>query len=156
MLMLFEQAFKGQYSLHENFTEQDVDMAFLVKAFSGSKLLYVFQKLTGFTSALTVWQHLEGPDLSATSGRIDLAYLKANIKSALSPTVEPPPPNPKSGNILMADDVAMEEQCQWDDFSNEVKGIACESADHVPTFKVETYQSIVDIFKAMDPELPKE
>ncbi|KAL0062604.1 hypothetical protein AAF712_010538 [Marasmius tenuissimus] len=157
VLDLLQRAVTGEFSARGNFTRQDIDMAFLVKAFGGSKLLYVFQKLTGFASPSTVRRHLSGPELAATTGEINSQYLDNNISSALSPNVKPPPPNAQLGNILMADNVAVEERCQWAETSNEVKGISRESATRTAIgLRVDDYDSVVKIANAMNPELPRE
>lgn len=108
-LALFEQAVQGTYSPHGRFMDKDIDVAFLLKAFGGSKLLYAFQKHCSFASESTIQHHLNGPEILAAIGKITADYIDANIQASLSSSIKPPPPDPRFGNIIMVNNVTLEE-----------------------------------------------
>lgn len=113
--VLIERAINRLYSLQGGFSEQDhLDIAFLVKAIGGLRLLYALQKSHGIASDSTLRCHNKISRLLPLIGEPVPDEVKKNMSVFLDSALRPPPtpyPSGIPGNILMFDGLAIESKC---------------------------------------------
>jgi hypothetical protein len=130
-------AINGTYSPLGNWTPHNFDVAFLVKALGGPRLLYVLlQKEEGYPSLATlrVRNRKKIPEITISTGRPGKPEFDANIHAFLgAKTGRKPPQNLHVGQILMMDGVALEEICRFDLQRNCVLGLCREHSGDTKT-----------------------
>ena len=137
-------AINGTYSPVSGWTQHDFDVAFLVKALGGPRLLYVLQKEEGYPSLSTLRRHKKIPEITISTDRPSKPEFEANIHAFLgTETGRKPPPNIHVGQILMMDGVALEEICRFDLERNCVIGLCREHSGDTKT----TIDEVGDVHK---------
>ena len=105
-------AINGTYSPVGGWTQHDFDVAFLVKALGGPRLLYVLQKEEGYPSLAALRRQKKIPEITISTVRPSKLEFDANIHAFLGEeTGRKPPPKIHVGQILMIVGVALEEIC---------------------------------------------
>jgi hypothetical protein len=114
---LLKHAVAGLYRPQGGFVKCDLDIAFLVKAISGPRLLYALGKSHGLASWRTVKHHIKIPKLLPSVGIPSTDEINHNISSFFDPDVKPPLDCPPSrylpGNVMMFDGIALETRCHY-------------------------------------------
>jgi len=73
-----EQAINGAFAPRSGWTDREYDIAFLAKALSGSRLLYVLQKAEGYPSNTTLKRRRKIPEITVSAGKPSPAEVDAN------------------------------------------------------------------------------
>ena len=152
LVLRLQQAIDGVYRSHGRFNEWDFDIAFLVKAIGGPRLLYALQKSYGFASTMTVQRSTKVPRLLPSIGIPSADEMCANMTAFLDPSVKPPPPPSPSGilpgNTLMFDGIAIESKCRYCPRRDSVIGLCQEHSQNVNP-RVTSFQKIENIRNAL-------
>jgi hypothetical protein len=97
--------------------KRDLDIAFLVKAIGGPRLLYALGKSHGLASWRTVKHHLKIPKLLPSVGIPSADEISHNMASFFDPEVKPPLERAQNGhlpgNVVMFDGIALETRCHY-------------------------------------------
>ena len=96
-----ERAAEGLYSPHGNWSQQDIDIAFLAKALGGPQLLYALQKSSGLPSVSSVLWHCKPPQLLPSLKVPTKEEMKTNITALLGPGGKPAPKRNFAGQVDM-------------------------------------------------------
>ena len=124
IVMRVEQAINGLYTARGDYSERELDIAFLVKSLGGPKLLYALCRSHGLPAYRTITNHRTIPRL-IPSGSIPTAdEISSNITSFFCS--EQRPQLPRCGHSLLIDGVAVDERGCYDRVTNEVVGFCCE------------------------------
>jgi hypothetical protein len=78
-----EQAINGAFAPCSGWTNWEYDIAFLAKALSGSRLLYVLQKAEGYPSNTTLKRRRKIPEIIVSAGKPAEAEVDTNILAFL-------------------------------------------------------------------------
>jgi len=112
---LLDHAISGLYRPRGGFLKRDLDIALLVKAIGGPRLLYALGKSHGLASWRTVKRHLKIPKLLPSVGIPSADEISHNISSFFDPEVKPPLEPTQNGylpgNVVMFDGIALETRC---------------------------------------------
>ena len=142
-------AIDGTYAPRGAWSQEEFDIAFLAKALSGTRLLYVFQKAEGFPSETTLLRKRPIPELVVSIGPPTAPELNENIESFLGKTGRKPAQNPIIGQILMIDGVALEEVCRYDHRRGVILGVCREHTSTAPVLEVHTLNDIHKISESL-------
>ena len=124
IVMRVEQAINGLYTARGDYSERELDIAFLVKSLGGPKLLYALCRSHGLPAYRTITNHRTIPRL-IPSGSIPTAdEISSNITSFFCS--EQRPQLPRCGHSLLIDGVAVDERGCYDRVTNEVVGFCRE------------------------------
>ncbi|KAK7471312.1 hypothetical protein VKT23_002721 [Stygiomarasmius scandens] len=148
---LLNRAINGLYAPRKGFTERDLDVAFLVKALGGTRLLYALQKSHRLASESTVRRHKKIPRLLASVHIPTKEEADHNILAFCDPEIIPPPSFKSAtlpGNVLMVDGVALETRCRYCPHRNAIIGLCREHAHRVST-EVTDLQSVESVRTAL-------
>ncbi|KAH6916539.1 hypothetical protein BKA70DRAFT_1502864, partial [Coprinopsis sp. MPI-PUGE-AT-0042] len=140
---LLERAVKGLRTA-KGFSERDYDIALIAKALGGPRLLYALQKAYGLPSQTTLRNHQRIPTMLTSVGVLTKDEVKANIQTFFQPDVKPPSKDPRVGNTLMFDGIALEAQCSYCPKRDKVLGLCREHSHRVNT-SVEGLEAIETI-----------
>ena len=114
---LLECAITGLYCPRGGFSKRDLDIAFLVKAIGGPRLLYALGKSHGLASWRTVNRHIKIPRLLPSVGIPSADEISQNMSSFCDPKVKPPLECAQNGclpgNVVMFDGIALETRCRY-------------------------------------------
>jgi len=124
IVMRIEQAIDGLYTARGNYSERELDIAFLVKSLGGPKLLYALCRSHGLPAYRTITNHRTIPRLIPSGSVPTTDEISSNITSFFCP--EQRPQLPKCGHSLLIDGVAVDERGCYDRETNEVIGFCRE------------------------------
>ena len=147
---LIQKAIAGIY-VPQGFSNRDLDIAFLVKAIGGPRLLYALQKSYGLPSESTIRRRRKIPHLLSAISTPSKEENDQNMSTFLNPAIKPPPPLVNGvipGNVVMFDGVALEEKCRYCPERNQIMGLCREHSARVKT-EVNDLQGIEDIRTAL-------
>lgn len=136
IVTLIQRSIDSLYTPRGGFSNQDLDIAFLVKAIGGPCLLYALQKSHGLASETIIRHKLQIPRLLPSIGEPTPDDLIKNLNTFIDPDIRPPPPRyPKGipGNILMFDGLAIESKCRYCSHRGHVMGLCREHLRNVDT-----------------------
>jgi hypothetical protein len=132
---LLERAVAGLYRPRGGFIKRDFDIAFLVKAIGGPRLLYALGKSHGLASWRTVNRHIKIPKLIPSVGIPSADEINHNISSFFDPGVKPPLDCPPSaylpGNVMMFDGIALETRCRYCPQRDKILGLCREHSNNI-------------------------
>ena len=106
IILRLQQAISGTYTPQSGWTDKDYDVAFLVKAIGGPRLLYALQHAEGYPSATSLRRCKPIPDNAVSPGIPHATEIDMNIQAFLGPKL---PPKIKKQTVVI-DGVALEEQ----------------------------------------------
>lgn len=110
-----------------NWSSRELDVAFLIKAYGGPRLLYAMQKANAYPSHSALRTHKKKPELLVSTGQPTLTEMNLNISAFLGKEGRQPSPFAKLiGQSLMIDGVALEEVCRYDSNRRAVLGLCRE------------------------------
>ena len=110
-----------------NWGPRELDVAFLIKAYGGPRLLYVMQKADAYPSNSTLRTRKKIPELLVSTGKPTSMEINSNISAFLGKEGRQPSSSAKFiGQCLMIDGVALEEVCRYDSNQNAVLGLCRE------------------------------
>ncbi|KAF6753825.1 hypothetical protein DFP72DRAFT_1069028 [Ephemerocybe angulata] len=151
MMNLLERAV-SEFRTAKGFSERDLDLALIVKALGGPRLLFALQKAHGLPSESTLRRRQHIPTLLASIGVPTAAEVDANIEMFCNPDMRPPPPPLPSGkqygNVAMFDGIATETRCSYCPRTNKVLGLCREHGHRVDT-SVTSLEAVEKIRKAL-------
>lgn len=124
IIMHVEQAINGLYAARGNYSERELDIAFLVKSLGGPKLLYALCRSHGLPAYRTITNHRTIPRLIPSGSAPTIDEVSSNITSFFCP--EQRPQLPSCGHSLLIDGVAVDERGCYDRETNEVVGFCRE------------------------------
>ena len=146
-----EMAISGTYSPCSGWTDQDMDVAFLIKAAAGSHLLYALQHEDGYPSRTTLYRCKKIPELCVSPQSPGEDEIKANIKTFLgSETGRKPPKDILIGQTVMIDGLALEEVPRHDLKHDCVLGLCREHTTESFKMKIETIEDLDAHKEALD------
>ena len=160
-----ERAIHEAYRPRGGYTTRELDIAFLVKALGGPKLLYVLQKSYGFPSLTTLRRHQPIPQLRLSLSTPCIDDINSNIDAFLDPSLTPNPTSPSSstpdhisssdtsatpkqlpGMTLMLDDIAVEGVARYDSSRDQICGLCREHVHkNKVKLKLDGYDVISDL-----------
>ncbi|KAF9791964.1 hypothetical protein BJ322DRAFT_984195, partial [Thelephora terrestris] len=124
IIIRVEQAINGLYTARGNYSERELDVAFLAKSLGGPKLLYALCRSHGLPAYRTITNHLTIPRLIPSGSTPTMNEISLNIASFFCP--EQRPQLPRSGHSLLIDGVAVDERGCYAREANEVVGFCRE------------------------------
>ena len=124
IIIRVEQAINGLYAARGNYSERELDIAFLAKSLGGPKLLYALCKSHGLPAYRTITNHRTIPHLTPSGSIPTEDEISSNITSFFCS--EQRPQLPRSGHTLLIDGVAVDERGCYDRDTNEVVGFCRE------------------------------
>lgn len=131
----------GKGKERAEWSEEDLDIANLVRLEGGPRLLYALSKSEGLASRSTLRRRQPIPELLSSVGTPTVDEIGRNIASLLGERARPLPEFLGAGQILMIDDVALEEVPRYDGARNCVLGLCREHLANLDT----TVNSIEDV-----------
>ena len=134
---LLERAVRS-FRTAKGFSERDLDIALIVKALGGPRLLFAMQRAYGLPSLSTLRRRQHIPTMLASVGTPTAEDAGANIDAFCNPDVRPPrePSKPGGrlpGNVAMFDGIALETKCSYDPKRDEILGLCREHVGSVQT-----------------------
>ena len=137
------QAVDGVYHA-KGFTDDDIDLAFLVMRIGGPRLLHTMHVVFGFPSASTLYKH-GIPRFLVSPGEFEVLCLQQNIDSMLSC---------ESGSsqclwVLMWDEVATEQRIRWNPRDNRLYGF-CREHGKKMCIELNTAEDVFQAKQAVD------
>lgn len=105
-------AIDGIYTPHSGWTDWEFDIAFLMKAIGGPRLLYALQKAEGYPSLSTLQKHKPIPKLAMSVGVPIKSEFSANISALLGEKGRKP--SAASQMQIVIDGAAIEEAIRFD------------------------------------------
>ena len=129
IIIRVEQAINGLYTARGNYSERELDIAFLVKSLGGPKLLYALCRSHGLPAYRTISNHRAIPHLTPSGSIPTVDEISSNISSFFCP--EQRPQLPRCGHSLLIDGVAVDERGCYDRETNEVVGFCREHSPGV-------------------------
>ena len=141
-------AITGTYSPKSGWTPYELDVAFLVKAIGGPRLLYALQKAEGYPSLSTLYRRKPIPRLTVSVGVPRNPEIKQNISSLLGSGGRVPPAVPVVGQVIVIDGAAIEEAVRYDFQHNQLLGLCREHSTNIKT-KVNTVDDLYNVATAL-------
>jgi hypothetical protein len=129
-----EKAIAGLYSPCGGWSKREYDIAFLVKAIRGPRLLYAVQKFGQLPALSTIKQNCIIPQLLPSATTPSEEEMSINITSFLGPDGKPPPTlilSKHPGQVLILDGAALEELGRWEALRNIILGLCREHSGHL-------------------------
>ncbi|KAF4567094.1 hypothetical protein EYR40_006090 [Pleurotus pulmonarius] len=127
-----KKAINGVYSPLGQWSERELDIAFLCKALGGSRLLYVLSKFDGYPSTNTI-QKRYIPRLIPSISAPSLDEINGNIVSLLGAGGKTPQSDIQAGVVLMMDGIALEEVCRYNTHRDSILGLCREHSGEIST-----------------------
>jgi hypothetical protein len=143
-----QQAISGTYRPRGDWTDREFDIAFLVKALGGPRLLYALQKAEGYPSISTLRRHKHIPELVISSDAPSHSELNANIDAFFGENGCQPPSNPKKGVVLLMDGLAIDEAVRLEFAQNKMVGVCREHSKDIKK-TVDTVEDIHNLAEAL-------
>ena len=122
-------AISGTYTPRSGWTQREFDVAFLIKALGGPRLLYTLQVAEGYPSLTTLRRHKKIPEIVISPGVPDTTEFTPNITSFLGNRL--PPSDPRLGQVIMIDGVALGEVICFDLGQNCLLGLCREHSQDI-------------------------
>lgn len=153
-------AIDGKYQATGGYTQKELEVAFLVKALGGPRLLYALNHSHGLPSVRTVGRKFPTLQLHPCIGQPQPHEIDDNITSMFHPSVRPLPPllssGKPSGHTLMTDGIAINELCRYCAKRGAVAGLCREHASVVQSsWHIPTMEAIMKIEKDLFGEVRK-
>ena len=126
-------AITGTYSPKSGWTSNEIDVAFLVKAIGGPRLLYALQKAEGYPSLSKLRRRKQIAQLIVSVGVPGRPEIKRNISSFLGNGGRVPPTLPVVGQVIVIDGAAIEEAVRYDFQQNHLLGLCREHSTNIKT-----------------------
>lgn len=151
---LLKQASEDVFHAH-GFSERDLDIAYIIKALGGPKLLYAMQKAYGVASLSTLFRNRPTPRLLPCLSIPTVAEFSANITAILHPDVTPGPPETNNVHLVgvnvMIDDIHLDCLARYDPFSGSVVGLCRECVHRLGLdLKLDSLEKINDLKARLD------
>ena len=122
-----QQAISGTYRPQSDWTSREYDIAFLIKALGGPRSLYVLQVAEGYPSLSTLRRQKQIPEITVSAGVPSETEFNCNISAFLGEDLgRQPPCDPRLGQVIMIDGVALEEVIRFDLGQNCLLGLCRE------------------------------
>ena len=129
IIIRVEQAINGLYAARGNYSERELDIAFLAKSLGGPKLLYALCRSHGLPAYRTITNHRAIPRLIPSGSIPTTDEISSNITSFFCS--EQRPQLPRCGHSLLIDGVTVDERGCYDRETNEVVGFCREHSDGI-------------------------
>ena len=141
-------AIDGTYSPLSGWTSHEFDVAFLIKAIGGPRLLYALQKAEGYPSLSTLRKQKPFPEV-AVSVKVPTNHeISANMAALLGEGGRMPPKFPKVGQVIVIDGAAIEQAIRFDFKRNHILGLCREHSTGVKTL-IEDVQDLHNVGDAL-------
>ena len=140
-------AISGTYAPRSGWTWREFDIAFLIKALGGPRLLYTLQVAEGYPSLTTLRRNKKIPEIVISPGVPDTTEFNPNIASLLGNRL--PPSDPRLGQVIMIDGVALEEVIRFDLGQNCLLGLCREHSQNLKKV-IDNVGDINDVKRALD------
>jgi hypothetical protein len=141
-------AIDGTYSPHSDWTPREFDVAFLIKAIGGPRLLYSLQKAEGYPSLSTLRARKPIPELIVSAGTPTKDEISANISALLGENGRKPPTKQSRQVQIVIDGAAIEEGVRFDFKQRSLVGLCCEHSQDIKT-SIDNIQDIYNVSIAL-------
>lgn len=154
LIDILERAIAGILRPRGGYSPRDLDIAFIVKAIGGPRLLYALNKSHGLASVTTVNRHNKVPQLLASTHTPSADDASTNISTFFNPDIKPAPVfsgrlGGLPGNIVMVDGIAIEAKCEYCHRRDCVLGL-CREHVHNVDIRVTDLKSVESIRDKLD------
>jgi hypothetical protein len=142
-------AITGVYSPKFRWTSRELDVAVLVKAIGGPRLLYSLQKAERYPSLSTL--HRRRPSIHTLCVSVAIpnhAEIKQNITLLFGDGGRVPPTVPEVGQVIVIDGAAIEEAICYDFQEKKLLGLCHEHSEHLKT-EVNTVEDLHNVSDAL-------
>jgi hypothetical protein len=141
-------AITGVYSPKSGWTSRELDVAFLVKAIGGPRLLYTLQKAEGYPSLSTLRRRRPIRPLRVSVAIPNQAEIKQNITLLFGDGGRVPPTSLEVGQVVVIDGAAIEEAIRYDFQEKKLLGLCREHSEHLKT-EVNTVEDLQNVSDAL-------
>jgi hypothetical protein len=148
-----QKAIEGTYRPRKDWTQLELDLAFLAKSAAGTRLLYSLQKSEGYPSDTTIKVKKPIPELIISIGSPSNDDISTNISGLLGEKGKPKPTAGQQviGQTVMIDGVALEESCRYNHRNGCCIGLCREHCPRdLQNRIINSFQDIQDIQKAIE------
>jgi len=152
MVAKLQLAIEGQYTPRPSVEEQALDVAYLVKAIGGPRLLFALKRFLSLPSYHTIDRHRKVPHLIPSILSPTSLEVSENVSTFFNPKERPT--SSIAGHSLLIDGVALEEKCRWLRSSDSIIGLCREHAGSLD-LRVQNFQSITSVREALDQDKPR-
>jgi hypothetical protein len=133
ILEMLDKALKG-WAPRGGFSQRDYDLAFVIKALGGPRLLYALSQAYGLPSERSTYRHHQASRMLVSLSSPSASDASANITAFLGAGAKPrPAPAPVSGlmagHILQFDNIAIDPRIRYDTRRDCMVGISRESKE---------------------------
>ncbi|KAF8150027.1 hypothetical protein B0H34DRAFT_785259 [Crassisporium funariophilum] len=119
-----------------------MDVAFVIKSYGGTRLLYTSQKEDAYPLRTTLYRRKIIKELLVSVGQPSDAEMDANIDTFLGENGRKPPQNLGVGQAILMDGVALEEVGRYDQKRNCILGFCREHSGGVQETQVDEVQDV--------------
>lgn len=150
--MKLGKAIYGTYAPHSGWTDREFDVAFLVKAIGGPRLLYALQKAEAYPSLSTLRKRKPIGEVTMSTGKPSNTEFNSNISSLLGGKGRKPPEHPKYGQVIVIDGAAIEEAICFDFKRRQLLGLYHEHSGNIKTLveDIEDIQNVATALREME------
>ncbi|KAF8872535.1 hypothetical protein BD779DRAFT_1679648 [Infundibulicybe gibba] len=144
-----ESAIAGVYAPRSRWTDREYDIAFLIKALGGARLLYTLQKADAYPSRATLHRRKVIPELTTSAGIPNKSDINANLNTLMCEGARKPPANPAIGQVFLIDGTTLESVCRFDLKQNCVIGL-CREHSHGVKISIDEIGDVKNIGEALE------
>jgi hypothetical protein len=134
IIEMLERAIDKGFQARGGFSQRDYDLAFMIKALGGPRLLYALSQAYGLPSERSTYRHHQASRMLVSLSYPTQSDVSANISTFLGPGAKPRPKPAlvlglMAGNILQFDNIAIDPRIRYDTKRDSMVGISRESED---------------------------
>ena len=141
-------AIDGTYSPLSGWSSREFDVAFLVKAIGGPRLLYALQEAEGYPSLSTLRRRKPISEVSVSVGVPTHSEMSTNMTALLGEGGRMPPKFLKVGQVIVIDGAAIEQVIRYDFKRKHLLGLCREHLTGVKTL-IEDVQDLHNVGDAL-------
>ena len=141
-------AIDGTYSPLSGWSSREFDVAFLVKAIGGPRLLYALQEAEGYPSLSTLRRRKPISEVSVSVGVPTHSEMSTNMTALLGEGGQMPPKFLKVGQVIVIDGAAIEQVIRYDFKRKHLLGLCREHLTGVKTL-IEDVQDLHNVGDAL-------
>jgi hypothetical protein len=152
-----QKANAGLYRVRGGWNQLELDLAFLAKVASGPRFHGTIARAEGYATASSVRRKFDVPRLIVSVGAPSSAEINSNIQAFFTSSLLQPPihlglheKRRHIGVVMMWDNIAIEQHCQWCPIRDCPIGLCREHAQHWPDLRIHNDEAILQMKVAID------